>query len=154
MYNDLTDIAAGDIENIVEHDKMGIDNVVKKIENIEKRIKLTAFGKTRVNSNKVRKTINKGSEVTDDELIKGQSEKIQSEIRRTNSRNLGRVVMGFKIKEIVNGPKKTGKEPTEIRDHKKGNLVVANEEIKKDNLTQKSVGSLNNLKYDLNNLRM
>ena len=161
VYKDMTDIAAGDIADIVENSETGIDKVVKKIEKIENRIKFTAFGKTRVNRNKVKKKVSKVCEVTDEELIKRQSERIESEILSIKSQNLGRVGMVFKMKEIVNGPKKSCQEPTAIRDPKNGNLVVANEEIKKvtlnycvDNLTRKIDGSLNNIKYDINKLRM
>ena len=53
----LTDKAAESIEEIVENNDLEIDDAMKKIKSIENQIKCTAFGKTRINTNKVKKKI-------------------------------------------------------------------------------------------------
>ena len=125
--------------------------------------KVKAFGKTRVNRNKVKIKVNVTGNDTDEELIKRQSKKIEEEILKVKSQKLGRVGMVFKMKELVNGPKKGGQEPTAIRHPKTNELVVANEEIKKvtldycvDNLTKtkRNQGQIYQLRNNLNELRM
>ena len=162
-YKDMTDTAAQSIENIVLNNALEIDAVVKKIETIDNDIKFKAFGKTRVNRNKVKIKVNVTGNDTDEELIKRQSKKIEEEILKVKSQKLGRVGMVFKMKELVNGPKKGGQEPTAIRHPKTNELVVANEEIKKvtleycvDNLTKtkRNQGQINQLRNSLNELRM
>ena len=139
-YKEMTDKAAKSIEEIVLNDELCIDEVVEKIDSIDKQIKFGAFGKTRVSRNK-----SKAGNVINEELLKKQSKKIWEEILKLKAQNLGRVGSVFKMKELINGPKKSGQEPTAIRDPKTGDLVVSNEEIKKvtlaycvDNLSKKS----------------
>ena len=84
---------------------------------------------------------------------------MEGEILKIKSQKLGRVGAIFKMKEVVNGPKKGGQEPSAIKDPKTGDLVVSSEEIKKvtlaycvDNLTQKTNTVVASLKNDLNKL--
>ena len=147
-YQELTDKAAEKIEAIVLNEDISIDDAMKKVTAIENEIKFSAFGKTRSKSIKARgaKIAKQSSEEADNhELIKRQSQKMEDEIIRVKSQNLGRVGSIFKMKEVLNGPKKGGQEPTAIKDPITGELVVSNEEIKKvtlaycvDNLTKKS----------------
>ena len=147
-YQELTDKAAEKIEAIVLNEDISIDDAMKKVTAIENEIKFSAFGKTRSKSIKARgaKIAKQSSEEADNhELIKRQSQKMEDEIIRVKSQNLGRVGSIFKMKEVINGPKKGGQEPTAIKDPITGELVVSNEEIKKvtlaycvDNLTKKS----------------
>ena len=86
---------------------------------------------------------------------------MEDEILKLKSQNLGRFGSIFKMKEIVNGPKKPCQEPTAIKNPKTGDLVVSNEEIKKvtlaycvDNLSKKSQGKTAQLRNTLNAIRM
>ena len=149
VYKELTDKAAAKIEDIVNNNNIEMDNAVKQIETINKDIKFVAFGKTRVRNvmakpkvDGLKKTVEK--ETADLDLLKRQSQRVENEILRIKSQNLGRVGNIFKMKEAITGPKKGGQEPTAIRDPTSGELVVSNEEIKKvtlaycvDNLTKK-----------------
>ena len=80
---------------------------------------------------------------------------------RIKSSNTGRVGAVFKMKDVINGLKKSGQDPTAIRYPKSGELIVSSEEIKivtlaycVDNLTRRSQGRLAQLKNDLNHNRM
>ena len=158
-YKELTDEAANNIKKIVQNDDLDIDQKMKKIESIDTQIKCGAFGKTRCN--KTKHKIKVRGDATDLELLKSQSNKIEQEILKLKSQKLGRVGSIFKMKEVINGPKKAGQEPTAIKDPVTGDLVVSNEEIKrvtleycKDNLTKKSLGREAQIRNDLNKLRM
>ena len=61
---------------------------------------------------------------------------------RIKSLNLGRAGHVFKMREVINGPRKGSHVATSIKDSKRGELIVSNEEIKNvtlaycvDNLT-------------------
>ena len=150
MYEKLTDSRAKDIDNLVEKENIPIDAIMKKIDKIETEIKFAAFGKTRINNNKAKQksVINKVSENDEDldrKLIMKQSQKVENEILKLKSQNLGRVGNVFKMREVINGPKKSSQGPTAIRDPKSNELIVSNEAIKDvtlaycvDNLTHKS----------------
>ena len=160
-YKDMTDSAANDIENIVLNEEMEIDKVIKKIETVNNDIKFKAFGKTRVSRNKTKSKIVTSESDADEELIKKQTRKIEKEILQVKSQKPGRVGMVFKMKELINGPKKAGQEPTAIRNPKTNELIVSNEEIKKvtlaycvENLSKKNVGQVNQLRNTVNELRL
>ena len=150
-YQELTEKAAEKIEEIVLNDEIGINDAMKKVTAIDNQIKFSAFGKTRDKSKKARvaKVAKQSSEETDNlELIRRQSQKMEDEVIRIKSQNLGRAGSIFKMKEVINGPKKGGQEPTAIKNPITGELVVSNEEIKKvtlaycvDNLTKKSTNT-------------
>ena len=80
-------------------------------------------------------------------------------------KKLGRVGNIFKMKEIINGPKKGGQEPTAVRHPTSGDMVMSTEEIKRvtllycfKNLENSSavpeVEKDSNLKKYLHNIRM
>jgi hypothetical protein len=156
----LTDKAANDIKNVVKNEEE-IEEVMKKIDAIDKQVKFAAFGKTRLIQNKSKRKVKDQRNVTDEDLIKRQTKKIEDEVLKVKSQNLGRVGTVFKMKEIVNGPKKAGQEPNAIRDPKNANLVVSNEEIKNvtlaycvSNLTKKSNDNIAVFRNKLNALTM
>ena len=169
-YQKLTDARAKEIDTIVEKDDIPIDVAMKKIAKIETEIKFGAFGKTRLNKNKRIRKVAPAKVIEDEEdldrnLIMKESKRIEEEILKIKSQNLGRVGNIFKMKEIINGPKKGEQVPTAIREPNNGDLIVANEEIKKvtlaycvDNLTKK-IGDNSEynglqIKEHLHNLRM
>ena len=163
-YKELTDRRASEINVIAEKD-IPMDEKFKQIENIEKEIKFEAFGKTRVRRSKPFKKVDMENEDTNEELLRKQSSKIENEILRIKSMNLGRTGNVFKMKEVINGPKKGSQAPTAIKHPISGELIVANEEIKNvtlaycvDNLTKQhkdeTVVKGLELKQFLHNLRM
>ena len=102
-------------------------------------------------------------EVTNKDLIKKQSKRIEEEVIRIKSLKLGRVGNVFKMKEVITGPKKGSQVPTAIKDPNTGDMVVSNEEIKNvtlaycvANLTHKSnvVNKGLELKENLHKMRM
>ena len=160
-YKELSDKAASSIKDVVGNDDLDIDQKMKKIDLIDKKIKFGAFGKTRCNQNKTVRKNGGIRNVTDEELLKSQSKKIEEEILKLKSQKLGRVGSVFKMKEIINGPKKADQEPTAIINPITGDLVVLNKEIKKgtlaycaEHLTKKSRGRVAQLRKNLNEMRM
>ena len=148
VYQKITDTRAKEIDAIIEKDDIPIDVLMKKIDKIDNEIKFKAFGKTRVNKGKpktqVPEGVNDNEEDIDRALIVKESKRMEEEVLKIKSQNLGRVGSIFKMKEVINGPKKGGQVPTAIRDPRNGDLIVANEEIKSvtlaycvDNLTKK-----------------
>ena len=79
VYQELTNNASKEIKDVVFNDELGIDEVMKKVETIEKDVKFAAFGKTRINQNKANKKVAKVDK-TDEEWIKRQSKKMEDEI--------------------------------------------------------------------------
>ena len=155
----MSDKAAKHIEEVILDEGLDIDETVKKVESIDNQIKFGAFGKTRCNKGKHKSIVKE--DATDEDLLKSQSKKIEEEIIKLKSQKLGRVGSVFKMKEVINGPKKPSQEPTAIRDPNTGDLIVSNEEIRKvtlaycaDNLSRKSQGRMAQLRNDLNKMRM
>ena len=122
--------------------------MISRIEKIENEIKYQAFGKTRINRNKTNSNVKKKEvteEVANRNLLMKQSKRIEEEVIKIKSQNLGRVGNIFKMKEVITGPKKGSQDPTAIRDPNTNELIVSNQEIKNvtlaycvANLTKKS----------------
>jgi hypothetical protein len=130
-YKLLTDKAADKIEHAIKDDTLEIDDLVRKIESIEKEIKFASFGKSRMSTNKKKTNGNKSEEIKDEDILKEQCKQIEERINTVKGQKLGRVGSIFKIKECIMGPKKGTQEPTAVRDPISGDIVVANEEIKR-----------------------
>ena len=69
-----------------------------------------------------------------EDILKRQSERIEKEILKVKESTQGRVGQVFKMKENIMGHKKAGTEPHAIKDPVTGELLVANEDIKKATL--------------------
>ena len=59
-----------------------------------------------------------------------ESKRVEEEILKVKSQNLGKAGSIFKIKQVIKGPKKGGQGPTAMRDPNNGKLIVNNEQIK------------------------
>ena len=134
-YKDLSDKAADKIESMIKEDNQSIDEVMDKILKVEKEIKFTSFGKTRMS---VHKKKHKCEDINEEDILRNQCLKIEEEINKVKDKKLGRVGQIFKIKESINGPKKGSQDPTAVRHPVNGNMVVSKEEIKKVTLCQES----------------
>ena len=130
MYRKVSDDKAVEMVEIVENRDLSIDEVVKKVDSLQDKIKFTAFGKTKIKANKRGEKV----DLADIELINRQSAKIEKEIDKIREENRGRCTQVFKMKELVVGPKKGNQEAHAIKDPENGELVVGTEEIKKVSL--------------------
>ena len=111
---------------------------MKKVNKIEDDIKREAFGKTKIKKlkqteNKPKSNENKKSE---EEEAKDISHKIlehmEEQINKiTNDKNKGRCGQIYKVRELVEGPKKAGQEAQAIKDPSNGEIVVNTKEIKR-----------------------
>ena len=147
----------------MENSEFTIDQAMKKVDTIDDQIKYKAFGKTRISYNKatIKKEPKKDVDSSDVALLKRQSQRMEEQILKIKSKNQGRAVNVFKMKDIIMGSKKGGQEATAIQDPKTGDLVVANEQIKEvtltycvDNLKKQYDKDQYNLKKMLHELRM
>ena len=167
IYKELTDTAAEKIDEVINNDKLVINEVVKKVENIENKVKFKAFGKTRPATKKkaAKKDESGNQEEKDMDLLKRQSSKIEEQINLIKSEKLGRVGSIFKMKEVINGPKKKAQEPNAIKHPKTGDLIVSAEGIKKvtleycvenlkNNNHDEEVKEAVNIKKELHDIRM
>ena len=130
-YKELSDKAADKIEMVINDENLEIDEAMGKIESIEKEIKFASFGKSRINSNKGKRNTNNLYEVNDEDILKEQSKQIEEQVNKVKEQKLGRIGSIFKLKEGIIGPKKGAQEPTAVRHPDSGDMVVANEEIKR-----------------------
>ena len=81
------------------------------------------------------------------EILSKQSKIIEDQINELKEKRLGRVGTIFKMKEMINGPKKGGQELTAVRHPVSGEMVVSTEEIKRVTL-EYCVKNLENLPPD------
>ena len=78
---------------------MPIEKVIKKIDNLQDKVKFTAFGRTRIKGNKKVGKEGTITSLTDIELLKKQSAKIEEEINRIKEGKGGRSKHVFKMKK-------------------------------------------------------
>ena len=87
-YEKLTDDIAVDLEQIIEDEDKDIDTVLRRIDELQEKVKFKSFGKSKVNVNKVRELIKPNDKTEEDEaidLMRKQSEKIEDEIKKVIS---------------------------------------------------------------------
>ena len=70
-------------------------------------------------------------EIKDEDILREQSKQIEDQINKVKEQKLGRIGSIFKIKEGIIGPKKGSQVTTAVRHPDNGDMVVANEEIKR-----------------------
>ena len=106
------------------------EEVMEKIDKIQKKLKFTAFSKSKPKSEKARKKVMGTKDVTEDEeameLIKRQSKRIEEEIKKIKDTENGRVGRIFKMKELIFGSRKPAQEAQAIRHPATGELIVSN----------------------------
>ena len=98
-YEELTNKFADGVEKVISDKTKTIDEVIKKFDSIQDKIKYKAFGKT-----KIKKRVNRNMEITegmddnsDDarDMLAKQSKKIEDEIQSINKNCSGRVTNVF-----------------------------------------------------------
>ena len=84
--------------------------------------------------------------ISDEELLRKQSSKIEEDIVNIQRGKIGRVGQVYQMMKFLNGDKKEGQKPVAIKDPETKQLVVAPEDIKKvtlkycvNNLTKRSL---------------
>ena len=143
-YKSTSDKYAEDIIKIVEDEEASVEDVYKKFDQINDKIRYISFGKTKVNKSEKKVAETKSEDATEknadndedveDErsrILRKQTEKIEKHVRDIRSMKLGRLTNVFKMKDVISGPKKAGQEAAAIKDSRSGNLVVSHKDIKK-----------------------
>ena len=158
-YKNKTDEVSNQVIEIVDDENYTIDEVMKRVQKVEDKVKFAAFGKTRKRLYQRRvkkeeldnrkfscglescqtcqKEVDKNFAV-----LKKQCERMEKEIIKVKESGQGRVGQIFKMKEVVGGPKKASMDPHAIEDPQTKELLVANSDIKRATL-----------EYCANNLR-
>ena len=133
-----TEAAKDQMEDVIMDKTRSVENVMKKLDAIQTKIKHKTLGKTKVKNTK---SAMKGriKEAENDEehakqLIRKQSERIEAEIQRVMSTKLSGCGQLFKMRDVVAGPKKAGQDAQAVVDSRSGDLVVAGSAIKKASL--------------------
>ena len=151
IYKEKPKEAADKLEEIITNENNSIEDIMKKLDKQENKAKYTAFGKTRnpsLNRKITKDRAKLGSQTERDlDILKRQSEQMEKEILNVKETRKGRVGQVFKMKEKVIGNKKSGTEPHAVKDPKTGELLVANEDIKKATLNY-CVENLEKMKLD------
>ena len=130
IYERITDEIADKINNIVDNDKITIDEAIKRIDNLENKVKFKAFGKTtrtKKNFNKV----SKAKYMDNIELLEVQAKNIEKEVNKIKGKEKGSIGRIFKMKAAISGNKRSRQEATAVRNPKNGELTVSANEIKK-----------------------
>ena len=127
-YEELSVEAARKIEEVLETEALNSEEIMKKVETIETKLKFKAFGKTKP---KTEKKLAQNGTKEEEELLKEQAKQIEEEILKVKEDRKGKVGRVYAMRKKVNGDGKEAQEPVAIRDPETGDLVVAAEEIKR-----------------------
>ena len=133
-YKEESNKVAEKIGMIAEDEGFEEEEVMEKIDRIQTKLKFTAFGKTKPQTNKAEKSVGEADGTETDiakDLLKRQSKRIEEEVKRAKETTNGRVGKIYKMKEIIAGSKKPSQEAQAIKDPSTGEIVVSNSEIKR-----------------------
>ena len=161
-YKRLTEEAAPRVKQAAEDEELDADKTMKIVEGIENKIKFKAFGKSKPPTQKKQA---KNLLLSDEELVRKQSMKIEEDITNIKEGKQGRVGQVYNMMKYLTGDKKEGQEPVAIKDPKTNQLVVAPKDIKRvtlkycvDNLTKKEPAKeheqVKELRKSIHNKRM
>ena len=133
-YEEATNVKAKDIRKIIEDENKPVEKVVQEFEKIHNKIKFQAFGKTRINPGKRKGPVARNEELGAEELIKRQAKLLEEEIQNIKDMKHGRGTKVFKLREVIQGPKKPGQEACSVKDPISKEMVFAPKEIQKVSL--------------------
>ena len=139
-YEEETHAAKAKMEEVINDDTMSVDDVMKKLDSMQTKIKHSTLGKTKLKTKKNQeKKQSQDNEPTDEEhaklLMRKQTEKIESSILKVvTSSKRGDCGQLFKMRDIVEGPRKAGQEAQAVVDSRSGELVVASSAIQRASL--------------------
>ena len=137
-YEVETEAAKIQMEDVIMDKSRSVEDVMRKLDSIQTKIKHKTLGKTKVKQKKTQ-TLGSTKEVETDEehakqLMRKQSERIEKDILRVTSSKQGGCAELFKMREVVAGPKKAGQDAQAVFDSRTGELVVAGSAIRKASL--------------------
>ena len=137
-YEKETEAVKSKMEHVIMDKTRSVEEVMNKLDSIQTKIKHKTLGKTKVNKKKnPTKERTKETEADEDEarqLMRKQSQRIESEILKVTSSKMGRCGELFKMRDVVAGPKKAGQDAQAVIDSRSGELVVASSAIQKASL--------------------
>ena len=137
-YEKETDAAKENMEKVINDEEIKIEDVMKKLDAIQTKIKHATLGKTKLKSKKMPDKDKEVDELTDEEhgkmLMRKQSEKIENAILKVTSSKVKGCGPLFKMRDVVQGPRKAGQEAHAVVDSRSGELVVATSAIQKASL--------------------
>ena len=140
-YKKKTDDVSDQVKNIIANENYSIDEVMKKVQKIEEKVKFAAFGKPKIKGSQ--QNLNK-AEINGDTcnceqveceichkdadkklaVLKRQSKRMEKEVNKVKESGQGRVGQIFKMKENVGGPRKSSMNPYAIEDPKTKELTL------------------------------
>ena len=138
-YEKGTDAAKAEIEDVINYTERSVDDVMKKLDSLQTKIKHATLGKTKLKmgENQDREK-SKETDPTKEKhakrLIRKESEKIENAILEVTSSKIGGCGHLFKMLDVVQGSRKAGQEAQAVVDSKTGDIVVASSAIQQASL--------------------
>ena len=132
-YEWISNLFAKKMEEIIDDNNLEIEEVMAKVDKLMEKIKHKCFGKTKPKTrSKKEQTKHQSTDENEVRLrMEEQSKKLEAEISKIIDGSQSRSGRLYKMKEIIEGPKKSGLEPQAIKDPKTEQVVVTSSEIKK-----------------------
>ena len=122
------------LSEIAEDEGYSSEEVFEKVEKIHDKMKWTSVGKTKPRTKKA-EAKEKHKENDDEEkakdLMSKETKRMEAEILKVKAMKQGRATKVFKMREVISGSKKAGKEAHAIIDPETEEIVVSNSAIKK-----------------------
>ena len=137
-YEKETEGAKQKMEEIIQDKGMSVEDVMMKLDKIQTKIKHATLGKTKIKTKKNQEKERAENEPSDEELgkllMRKQSEKIENAIMKVTSSKIGGCGQLFKMRDLVEGPRRPGQEAQAVVDSRSGELVVASSAIQQASL--------------------
>ena len=137
-YKVLTDAAQSKMEELIEDKEKSVEEVMVKLDKMQEKIKHATLGKSKVKVKKNTTKLPEKETMTDEEqaksIMRKASEKIEKAIKEVSSINQGGCAKLFKMRDLVDGPKKAGQDAQAVEDSRSGELVVAGSAIRRVSL--------------------
>ena len=143
-YEAMTNEIKSKMDTIIDDNSLSIDEVKKRTDALQNKVKFRAFGKSKPVTEKAkqRRLVEKkkttlgmdGEDEKAKQLLQQQSNLIEDAINKIKAGKQGRVTNVHKMRELISGPKKQQQEAHSVKDPKTGKVVVSTEEIKRVNL--------------------
>ena len=151
-YKEASKNASREIDKIVCEADLSINEVVRKVEAIETKVKFEVFGKcSSNNSSKPNRSSKEENNALDDEekakqLLECQTKRLDNEINKVKETGLNKAGRIFQISKIIKGLDKNVSKATSVKDPSTGALIVDKEDIKKTNIAKKCSKRMNQRK--------
>ena len=117
---------SGKILNIINDENKNINEIVEDIEKIDNKIKFTVFGKTKP---KYKRKYSKEISNKNEDILMNQAKKMEEEITKIRNKKLGRAANIFKLREVIEGPKKPLQISTAVMNPDNGQIIADHDDI-------------------------